>query len=470
MKQRELLLNNNIILQFFLAKMMTTNMFMLVLMAVVIGVCQVLAEPAPPGSVQMRVVNHAGAPIELFWINVFEHDRPLVKQTTKAIRNNTDTTINSYDTHTFMVKYLHDIDGTETEFTKGPKEEVITITADENRKMSANQVTKYDEILMKVQNATQSCANFTGHSFDSCFAGGVVGDVIKLEETKSEITKYRNLMSDRLRNYTCLDDRMESSTPLSSKDVNINGKIYTVDMLFENGQAKIWTVDNFISDAECSVLENHARPLLKRATVASEDGTSVVSENRKAQQAGYDLHINNPNDPLVPLFGRILDLTNNIAGYNLTPEGQEDFTVIQYNPQDQYSPHCDGSCNGDRHNPGGRVATAVLYCKVAERGGATSFTKADIFVKPKKNQATFFSYKGKDGYMEDGFTEHSGCPVIKGEKWITTAWMREGVSLTNSWKIYDPMGVPILDTDAERAVQAQIGVTGGVSGMSAGEL
>ena len=187
--------------------------FVIVLLAIV-GAFQVLAEPAPPGSVQMRVVNHAGAPIELFWINVFEHDRPLVKQTTKAIRNNTDTTINSYDTHMFRVKYLHEIDGTECEFTKGPKEEVITITADANRKMSSKQVTKYDEILMKVQNATQSCAKFTGHNFDTCFAGGVVGDVIKLEETKSEITKYRNLMSDRLRNYTCQDERMDILTSI----------------------------------------------------------------------------------------------------------------------------------------------------------------------------------------------------------------------------------------------------------------
>lgn len=31
--------------------------------------------------------------------------------------------------------------------------------------------------------------------------------------------------------------------------------------------------------------------------------------------------------------------------------------------------------------------------------------------------------------MDPGFTEHSGCPVLDGEKWIATVWMREGVSL-----------------------------------------
>jgi len=134
---------------------------------------------------------------------------------------------------------------------------------------------------------------------------------------------------------------------------------YNIKVLFENSHAKIWTIDRFITDEECRVLERHAKPLLKRATVAAEDGSSIVSENRKAQQAGYDLHQNNPFDPLVPLFSRVLGVTNTVAGYHLTPEGQEDFTVIQYNPQDQYSPHCDGDCNSNPHNPGGRVATAV---------------------------------------------------------------------------------------------------------------
>jgi hypothetical protein len=82
----------------------------------------------------------------------------------------------------------------------------------------------------------------------------------------------------------------------------------------------------------------------------------------------------------------------------------------------------------------------VLYCAVPEEGGGTVFTKADIFVKPIKNDATLFVYKGQDGNMDNGFTEHSGCPVLKGEKWITTAWMREGVTRERDWQIIDPSG------------------------------
>ena len=42
--------------------------------------------------------------------------------------------------------------------------------------------------------------------------------------------------------------------------------------------------------------------------------------------------------------------------------------------------------------------------------------------------------KGSDGRMDDGYTEHSGCPVLEGEKWITTVWMRDGVLLP--WSLF----------------------------------
>ena len=106
-------------------------------------------------------------------------------------------------------------------------------------------------------------------------------------------------------------------------------------------------------------------------------------------------------------------------------------------------PHCDSDCDGLPHHPGGRVATAVLYCKVAEQGGATYFTKSDKYVKPKRLSATFFSYWGQsDNNMDpEALTEHSGCPVTQGEKWITTFWMRSGVTEEEPWTIFDPSGI-----------------------------
>jgi hypothetical protein len=108
-------------------------------------------------------------------------------------------------------------------------------------------------------------------------------------------------------------------------------------------------------------------------------------------------------------------------------------------------PHCDGQCDGLPYNMGGRVATTVLYCKEADEGGALSFSRADVFIKPKRGTAAFFSYLGRDGKTDEGYTEHSSCPVTKGEKWAIAVWMRKGVSNNHSWEILDPQGRLILE-------------------------
>jgi hypothetical protein len=55
---------------------------------------------------------------------------------------------------------------------------------------------------------------------------------------------------------------------------------------------------------------------------------------------------------------------------------------------------------------------------------------------------------------DEGYTEHSGCPVIEGEKWITTVWMREGVSNKDPHTNYDPRGFR-LDAEQTGALEPQ---------------
>ncbi len=54
--------------------------------------------------------------------------------------------------------------------------------------------------------------------------------------------------------------------------------------------------------------------------------------------------------------------------------------------------------------------------------------------------------------MDDGYTEHSGCPVLEGEKWVTAVWMRLGVNNEKPWELYDPSGIPILQDTADNNV------------------
>lgn len=350
-----------------------------------------------------------------------------------------------------MVKFLQPIDGVDVQasFVKGPKEEKVIISYTPDGGMRAVPMTKFDELLAKVKVQTSTCTDLSGDKFDRCFTNGIAEDVITMEDKKVEVTKYRDLMASRLRNYTCSDETMNTSKPLYSTNIKFNNQSHRIDVMFNSPNAKIWVIENFISEKECQILEDHGRSRLARATVAGEDGQSIVSENRKAQQASYNMHQKHADDPLISLNDKVLAVTNSHAGHAMRVEGQEDFTIIQYNKDDQYTPHCDGNCDGSEYVPGGRVATAVMYCRVALEGGGTTFTKADVFVKPTKGMATFFSYKGTNGKMDDGFTEHSGCPVLKGEKWITTLWMREGVTRDDSWEKFDPSGIRLSSYDTE---------------------
>jgi hypothetical protein len=86
----------------------------------------------------------------------------------------------------------------------------------------------------------------------------------------------------------------------------------------------------------------------------------------------------------------------------------------------------------------------LMYCAAAD-GGGTAFPNAGVHVVPKRGQAVYFSFRSSDseGLMEDWHTEHSGCPVREGSKWVVTQWLRDGVSKENPHSRFDPSGGPV---------------------------
>jgi hypothetical protein len=89
-----------------------------------------------------------------------------------------------------------------------------------------------------------------------------------------------------------------------------------------------------------------------------------------------------------------------------------------------------------------------LFSTLPEVGGATNFRNAGVHVKPEKGNAIFFSYIDPDTRkMDNGFTEHSGCPVYEGEKKIVTQWIRYGVDEANPWDSFNTLGVKLSEED-----------------------
>lgn len=66
----------------------------------------------------------------------------------------------------------------------------------------------------------------------------------------------------------------------------------------------------------------------------------------------------------------------------------------------------------------------LMYPQVAEEGGLMLFPKADLIIQPSVGLGVFFSYKDeKSSSMDDGYTEHVTCPVLRGEVYSSALHM-----------------------------------------------
>jgi prolyl 4-hydroxylase len=114
---------------------------------------------------------------------------------------------------------------------------------------------------------------------------------------------------------------------------------------------------------------------------------------------------------------------------NWPVENGEGLQILHYRPGAEYKPHYDYFDPAEPGTPtilqrgGQRVATLVMYLGEPEKGGGTTFPDVNLEVAPKRGHGVFFSY---DRPHPATRTLHGGAPVLAGEKWIATKWLREG--------------------------------------------
>jgi hypothetical protein len=288
-----------------------------------------------------------------------------------------------------------------------------------------------------------------------CIESGVTKQVAVANEQIAFQSQIRHKMAESYENYTCADFDLPTSESIRSDTWFHKGTRRNVEVLLERPAAKIHVVKNFITTEECKAMETAASRTLHKATVADGKGGSELSPNRKAMQAGIKIpwHLEKEKNPLTVLSRKVYDYVDHVLDLDIKENGQEDLMSIQYfgrgandEEPDRYMPHCDGDCNGMDFKTGNRVATMVMYCDLPEKGGATNFRNVGLHVVPEVGSATFFSYLNPETFKVDNkLTEHSGCPVIEGEKKIVTQWVRYGVDDENPWDSFNTLGIKNSD-------------------------
>lgn len=177
---------------------------------------------------------------------------------------------------------------------------------------------------------------------------------------------------------------------------------------------------DLVSDEECEGLIAAARLRLARSlTVETQTGGEALNIDRTSDGMFFERGEN-------PIVARLEQRIAKLLQWPL--EFGEGLQVLRYSPGAQYRPHYDYFDPGEPGTPtilrrgGQRVATLVMYLQEPEQGGGTTFPDVGLEVAPKRGTGVFFSYDRPDPATR---TLHGGAPVLAGEKWVATKWLRE---------------------------------------------
>lgn len=186
------------------------------------------------------------------------------------------------------------------------------------------------------------------------------------------------------------------------------------------GVQRLVVLGDLLSVEECEALIAEASPRMARSrTVTPATGGEEIHSDRSSDGMFFARGES-------PLITRIEARIARLLRWPV--ENGEGLQILHYRPGTEYRTHHDYFEPGEPGTPtllqrgGQRVGTLVMYLREPTRGGATVFPDVGFEVAPRQGNAVFFSY---DRPHPDTKTLHGGAPVLEGEKWIATKWLRE---------------------------------------------
>jgi prolyl 4-hydroxylase len=195
-----------------------------------------------------------------------------------------------------------------------------------------------------------------------------------------------------------------------------------VHVLARGERPAMAVLGDVLGEDECEELIALARPRLAPSTVVDPTtGKDTVAEYRSSLGMFFRPA---ETDLVARLDRRVAEIMN------LPADHGEGFQILHYPAGAFTAPHFDFLIPSNAANEasiarsGQRVSTLVIYLNDVEAGGETLFPETGFSVVPKRGHAVYFEYANALGQV-DRRTLHSGQPVLRGEKWVATKWMRE---------------------------------------------
>lgn len=180
-------------------------------------------------------------------------------------------------------------------------------------------------------------------------------------------------------------------------------------------------LDHFMTTSECDELCELSKSTLTKSTVVDDKtGEGINHQARTSLGTYFTL---GQNSLVEKIESRISEITGFPA---INGEGIQ---ILNYANGGEYRPHFDyfpdnQGGNANMVKGGQRIITIIMYLNDVHTGGATVFPEINLSIYPKKGSALYFSYLNALNVV-DPLTLHAGAPVIEGEKWIATKWIRQ---------------------------------------------
>jgi len=193
-----------------------------------------------------------------------------------------------------------------------------------------------------------------------------------------------------------------------------------VTVLMNMKHPRVIVLGGFMSEQECDQIIALAGPRMARSeTVDNATGGSEVNVARTSRGMFFERGETGVIDRVERRIAAML---------GWPAQNGEGLQVLHYQPGAEYKPHYDyfdpvhpGSASILKRG-GQRVGTLLMYLNTPRKGGGTTFPDVGLEVAPIKGNAVFFSY---DRAHVNTKSLHGGAPVIEGEKWVATKWLRE---------------------------------------------
>ncbi|KAG4930634.1 hypothetical protein AAZX31_17G158300 [Glycine max] len=192
---------------------------------------------------------------------------------------------------------------------------------------------------------------------------------------------------------------------------------------------------NFATAEQCESIIDVAKDGLKPSTLALRQGET--EDNTKGIRTSSGVFVSASEDKT-----RTLDvIEEKIARATMIPRSHgEAFNILRYEVNQRYNSHYD-AFNPAEYGPqkSQRMASFLLYLTDVEEGGETMFPFENglnmdgnygyedcigLKVKPRQGDGLLFYSLLTNGTI-DPTSLHGSCPVIKGEKWVATKWIRD---------------------------------------------